>query len=72
MNDLNFTDSYKNLISDFQKLRNQIAHMGTDSIEREFINKVNLLIGPIIGGLSGVFAAIACFGTWYVFNKKSK
>lgn len=51
LNDLNFTDNDKNLISDFQKLRNQIAHMGTDSIEPEFINKVNFLIARVFNAL---------------------
>jgi hypothetical protein len=32
--------------------------------------EVSLLIGPIIGGICGVIAGIACFGSWYIFNKK--
>ena len=51
LDDLDFTESDKNLISDFQKLRNQIAHMGTDSIESDFINKVNFLIARVFNDL---------------------
>lgn len=51
LDDLDFTESDKNLISDFQKLRNQIAHMGTDSIESDFINKVNFLIARVFNAL---------------------
>ena len=51
LNDLNFSYSEKNLIAEFQKLRNQIAHMGADSIESEFINKVNFLIARVFNDL---------------------
>lgn len=32
--------------------------------------EVSLLLGPIIGGICGVLSAIACFGSWYIFNKQ--
>lgn len=47
----NFTNTDKDLISMFQQLRNQIAHMGTDSIEPDFINKVNFLIARVFNDL---------------------
>lgn len=51
LNDLDFTDSDKDLISEFQKLRNQIAHMGVYTIEASFINKTNLLIARVFNTL---------------------
>ena len=51
LKDLYFSDNEKNLIAEFQKLRNQIAHMGVDSVEPEFVNKVNCLIARVFNDL---------------------
>lgn len=47
----NFTNTDKDLISKFQQLRNQIAHMGIGSFDINIVNTVNFLIAKVFNEL---------------------
>ena len=51
LNDVKFYNSDKELISEFQKLRNQVAHMGINSIDNAFIYKTNLFVTRVFNKL---------------------
>lgn len=49
--DIELTESEKELLSDFQKLRNQIVHMGIDNFTSTIFSRVNLLVAGIFNKL---------------------